>query len=92
MGNAVEKHLFTERMDEAKLESALKSFSIFDLPCADIDGNKGTLRSFSQGSKLTLIVNVATKWAFAHKNYVELVNVHNEYSSYGLKVLAFPCN
>lgn len=47
MGNAVEKHLFTERVDDAKIETAIKNFSIYDIPCADIDGNKGTLRSFS---------------------------------------------
>lgn len=43
-----------------------------------------------KGYKLTIIVNVASKWAFAHKNYVELVNVYEEYKSYGMQVVAFP--
>jgi hypothetical protein len=30
-------------------------------------------------SKVSIVVNVASKWAFAHKSYVELVNVFNEY-------------
>lgn len=92
MGNVVEKHLFTERVDEARLEPGITNFTVLDIPVNDIDGNKGTLRSFSSGAKLILVVNVATKWAFAHKNYVEIVNVANEYGPYGLCVIAFPCN
>ena len=61
MGNAVEKHLFTERVDEDRLEPGKKNFCIYDLPCTDIDGNEGTLRSFTKGYKLILIVNVATR-------------------------------
>ena len=45
-----------------------------------------------KGQKLTIIVNVASKWAFAHKSYVELVNVYEEYNQYGMQVLAFPCS
>lgn len=42
--------------------------------------------------KLTIFVNVASKWAFAHKSYVELVNLYEEYKSFGMQVIAFPCS
>ncbi len=47
MGQVVEKHLFTERVDEIKLDLRRKDFSIYDLPCNDLDGKKGTLEHFS---------------------------------------------
>ena len=44
-----------------------------------IDGDSKPLREYVKGFKLSIIVNVASKWAFAHKSYVELVNVYEEY-------------
>ena len=43
-----------------------------------------------KNAKLCIIVNVASKWAFASKNYAELSNVYEEYNVHGLEILAFP--
>lgn len=63
---------------------------IMGIPIIDIEGNKMFIGDLMKGFKLTIIVNVASKWAFAHKSYVELVNVFDEYMPYGLQVIAFP--
>ena len=55
-----------------------------------IDGQQTTLGALMDGFKLTIVVNVASKWAFAHKSYVELVNVFEEYKPFGLQVIGFP--
>jgi len=50
------------------------------------------MRELMKGKELTIICNVASKWAFSHRSYVELVNVFNEYAEHGLQVIAFPSN
>ncbi len=60
------------------------------IPVTSIEGEKMFIGDLIKGFKLTVIVNVASKWAFAHKSYVELVNVYDEYMPYGLQVIAFP--
>lgn len=50
----------------------------------DILGKKMTMGDIISDHRITIIVNVASKWAFAHKSYVELVNVYNEYKNHGL--------
>ena len=54
------------------------------LPVVTIDGGKLFVGDLMKGFKLTVIVNVASKWAFAHKSYVELVNVYDEYKPFGM--------
>ena len=44
-----------------------------------------------QGNVL-LLVNVASNWGLTKQNYQELPKLFDEYSSQGLKILAFPCN
>ena len=39
-----------------------------------------------------LIVNVASYWPFAKKNYQSLVKLYQMYAKYGLEIVAFPCN
>ena len=41
---------------------------------------------------VVLLVNVASKWGLTKQNYQELPQLFDEYSSQGLKILAFPCN
>lgn len=41
---------------------------------------------------VVLLVNVASKWGLTKQNYQELPQLFEEYSSQGLKILAFPCN
>ncbi len=54
------------------------------LPVVTIEGEKLFFGDLMKGFKLTVIVNVASKWAFAHKSYVELVNVYDEYKPFGM--------
>ena len=42
--------------------------------------------------KCMLIVNVASYWPFAKKNYQSLVKLYQMYEKYGLEIVAFPCN
>lgn len=42
--------------------------------------------------EVVLLVNVASKWGLTKQNYQELPQLSDEYSSNGLKILAFPCN
>lgn len=62
------------------------------IPVRTIEGEDTTLGALMKNFKLTIVVNVASKWAYAHKSYVELVNVYEEYKPYGMQVIAFPCS
>ena len=57
---------------------------LLSIPLETIDGEHITVKDLCQGKKLIVFANVASKWAFAHKSYIELVNVYNEYKDYGL--------
>lgn len=39
-----------------------------------------------------MVVNVATNWGLTDKNYRQMVQLYEKYSSEGLEILAFPCN
>ena len=56
----------------------------------NIDGEETNMENMMRNRKLCIIVNVASKWAFATKNYSELTNVYSEYEQHGLEVIAFP--
>ena len=58
----------------------------------EINGENVRVGDILDKHKLLVVVNVASKWAFAHKSYTELVNVYQEYANHGLQLLAFPCN
>ncbi len=91
MGAVVQRLIFKESTFEKNLKQ-VDNDNILVIPVETIEGQKGTVGSMIKGQKLTIIVNVASKWAFAHKSYVELVNVYEEYNQYGMQVLAFPCS
>jgi len=59
----------------------------------DILMNDGSTRSMShyKGSPV-LIVNVASVWGVTDREYKQLQQLHDRFSKYGLKILAFPCN
>ena len=42
--------------------------------------------------KAAIIVNVASNWPFAKKNYLALVEMHKKYSDRGFQIIAFPSN
>lgn len=64
--------------------------AFYDLVDRDMEGNEVKMSSF-KGSVLC-ITNVASKWGLTKQNYTEFVQIIDEYSDKGLKVLAFPCN
>jgi glutathione peroxidase-family protein len=74
------------------MERSLKPDQIWDITVRDIDFNEGSLRSFMEGMKCALIVNVASNWPFAKKNYQQLVKLDRRYRKHGLKIIGFPCN
>jgi hypothetical protein len=67
----------------------LKS-TFYDLTDIDMAGNKVSMSSFK--NSVLLIVNVASKCGLTDKNYSQLSQLADDYSSRGLKILAFPCN
>jgi len=64
--------------------------SIFDFSAVDIDGNDVQLSKYKD--KVSIVVNVASKWGATDRNYRELVELHERYVQDGLAILAFPCN
>lgn len=64
---------------------------LLEMVVTTIDGEKKK-KDFTSDLKLIIIVILASKWAYAHKQNVELVVVYDEYKSCGLQVIAFPCN
>ncbi len=65
--------------------------TIYDFTAYDIDGNEVHMSQYK--SQVCLIVNVASKWGFADKNYKQLQAMHNQLAeAKGLRILAFPCN
>ena len=76
MGAIVQRLLFKNNAD-APSKKELPTLANIDIE--DIDGVKMKMSDLLGSSKVSIVVNVASKWAFAHKSYVELVNVFNEY-------------
>lgn len=91
MGAIVQKLLFKDNTYDTPPEPQA-SQNILGASVTNIEGEQCKLGDLMKGYKLTIIVNVASKWAFAHKSYVELVNVYEEYKAYGMQVIAFPCS
>lgn len=52
---------------------------LLDMKLKTIQGKDTTMKDLMHGKSITIICNVASKWSFSHKSYVELVNVFNEY-------------
>eukprot|EP01040_Poterioochromonas_malhamensis_P000720 gene720-769_t len=66
--------------------------SIFNFTVDQVDdGNPVSLSKYS-GKKAYLVVNVASQCGLTDRNYAELQQVYEKYSSQGLEILAFPCN
>ena len=82
MGSFVQKLLFKNTYDSASATEDPND--IRNIPIKSIEGESMKLGDLMKGFKLTIVVNVASKWAFAHKSYVELVNVYEEYKPYGM--------
>ena len=40
----------------------------------------------------TIVTNVASEWGVTKMNYESLEELHSQYKSMGLCILAFPCN
>ena len=76
MGAIVQRLLFKNNAD-APSKKEITTLANIDIE--DIDGVKMKMSDLLGTSKVSIVVNVASKWAFAHKSYVELVNVFNEY-------------
>ena len=89
MGSIVQTLLFKDRTFDAVI-CEIDETDIKGIPVTSIEGEKLFLGDLIKGFKLTVIVNVASKWAFAHKSYVELVNVYDEYKPFGVQLIAFP--
>ena len=89
MGSIVQSLLFKDRTFDAVI-CEVDDTDLKGIPVPTIEGEKMLLGDLMKGFKLTIIVNVASKWAFAHKSYVELVNVYDEYKPYGMQLVAFP--
>lgn len=49
-------------------------------------------QTYHYRGNVLLIVNVATFWATASRNYKILNDLHAKYDNLGLKIVAFPCN
>jgi len=56
----------------------------------DMNGNEISLSQY-YGSKVTLVINTASKWGLTKKNFKFLSEIYNKYQDKGLNILAFPC-
>ena len=89
MGSIVQTLLFKDRTFDAVI-CEIDETDLKGIPVTSIEGEKLFWGALIKCFKLTVIVNVASKWAFAHKSYVELVNVYDEYKPFGVQLIAFP--
>ena len=78
------------RTKKEKLENHY--YSLFDITAADIDGEEHKIGDLVKGCKCVMVVNVASKWSMANKNYQQMVKIYNKYKDKGFQILAFPCN
>ena len=82
---------FYKKGTDGSLKTDFKS--LHDIPALDIDGNLiDPLGLILEGKKCIVVVNVASKWGTAKRNYTQLVQLHREYRELGFEILAFPCN
>lgn len=64
--------------------------SIYNFTVKNIDGQDVNLSKYKD--KVVIIVNVASLWGLASKNYAQLNELYDKYHGNGLEILAFPCN
>lgn len=88
MGKLISKAIFKGGSNKISTEVP-KNF--FDLSAKDIDGKIVDFHKY-QDKKVIMVVNVACKWGLTSPNYKEMVKMHNELSSRGFEILAFPSN
>lgn len=88
MGSFLAKTLFNVRYQQTNQSTSRDSF--LDIELTTIQGDKQQMKDYVTKNKLTIVVVVASKCCFAHKVYVELVNVYQEYKNQGLEIVAFP--
>lgn len=65
---------------------------LWPIEVTDIDLVQGTMSKYMKDKKAAIIVNVASNWPFAKKNYLALFEMHKKYSDRGFQIIAFPCN
>ncbi|XP_020584658.1 probable phospholipid hydroperoxide glutathione peroxidase isoform X2 [Phalaenopsis equestris] len=64
--------------------------SLLDITVKDI--NDADVRLSTYSGKVLLIVNVASKCALTHQNYIEMNILYEKHRDKGFEILAFPCN
>ncbi|KAM7542395.1 hypothetical protein Aperf_G00000002991 [Anoplocephala perfoliata] len=70
--------------------NASKDNSFYSFEALDINGNKVSMEKYR--GKVVLVVNVASNCGLTNKNYPQLQELYNRYSSKGFCILGFPCN
>ena len=88
MGALIAKAVFKNGDDEI----SNKYSSCNEIPVKSLHGEDSLIGDNIQGKKLYMVVNVASKWGLTHKNYSQLVQIHEEFKNKGFEILAFPCN
>nr|KYP71561.1 putative glutathione peroxidase 4 [Cajanus cajan] len=66
-------------------ENSIHEFTVKDARGKDVNLN-------AYRGKVLLVINVASKCAFADANYTQLTQLYSTYKNRGLEILAFPCN
>ena len=90
MGGVLAKIVFKSGKDSLDQN---KYQSINEIPVTTVEGQDyEKLIDLVGDKKLYLIVNTASKWGIAHKNWKQLVQVHQEYKDKGVEIIAVPCN
>jgi glutathione peroxidase len=86
------QQLHTQSSSESKKQNKGKEgqkMSIYDFQAQTLDGKEVSLGQYK--GDVVLIVNTASKCGFTPQ-YQGLEELHQKFSSRGLKVLGFPCN
>jgi len=76
------------RIIDAPLQKE-NTMNVYNNPLHDVHGNPIEKNTFD--SKVTLIVNLASKCGFTPQ-YKDLQALHEQYASQGFSVVGFPCN
>ena len=67
--------------------------SFYDFDAKDIDGTTVRLKALCKDAKATLIVNIApVMCGFTNPNLTMLNELYAKYKSFGLQILAYPCD
>ncbi|XP_063834181.1 juvenile hormone epoxide hydrolase-like [Ostrinia nubilalis] len=81
--------VFREKEDVVTSEP-VQERSVYDFTVKDLQGREVHLDKYK--GYVLLIVNVASQCGLTDKNYKQLNELHEQYESRGLRILAFPCN